>query len=231
MRDVPSLWRVARGTVLGGLSSSWHEISRHGESRAVRSSFFWLIATPLLARLFLTLDDPIVLGTLRVSKFSLPFSWVVFYFAAIAFSVANVIYRATCPRIVLAFKDYSEFTRSGRGRSELAGYLPADQTAGWNHLLMALLYRKMHAAVSSGKPETHGYDAAADYRRLCEEALWRAPDNQVAGVFWAIHSTYDHHLYERHRKCCMIAYYIGYSLLLVIMVQGMVNVVRMGFAG
>jgi hypothetical protein len=204
MRDVPSLWRVARGTVLGGLSSSWHEISRHGESRAVRSSFLWLIATPLLARLFLSLEDPIVLGTLRVPKFSLPFSWVVFYFAAVAFSVANVIYRATCPRIVPAFRDYSDFTRSGRGRSELAGYLPTDRATGWNHFLLALLYRKMHAAASTGKPVTPGYDAGVDYRKLCEEALWQAPENQVAGVFWALHSTYDHHLYERYRRWCMM---------------------------
>src|SRR5438094_6474286 len=88
---------------------SWTALRRFGTSRVLRTSYFWLFFVPIAAKLLLQLKNPLhldIFGEIHVVHFTLPFSWYCFYFAAIAFSAATLLYSTFCPKVI---KEYSSF--------------------------------------------------------------------------------------------------------------------------
>lgn len=101
---------------------AWSNIRKLGSSKAVSSSYFWLIATPILARLLSNLPETLkfnIGGQDIVIPAELPFSWEVFYYAAICFAVGTLIYNLSCPKLIKDYKSFNEFYDSGGSNREL----------------------------------------------------------------------------------------------------------------
>ncbi len=85
----------------------WTSLRGVGESAVLRSSYFWLLAVPTLARLLVKVGPEVTL-TIRGHPFKLdfelPFSWQMFYLASVFFSVAADCYYFGCPKIVKEFR-------------------------------------------------------------------------------------------------------------------------------
>ena len=91
--------------------SNWFNVSELGKSQVVKSMAIWMIVTPFIAKAlsstnsftlsFIKTDSPILL--------SLPFSWQVFFFSAVFFTIANIIYTWKCPPLIKKYKNYAEF--------------------------------------------------------------------------------------------------------------------------
>ncbi len=98
-------------------SPSWSKLRGFGESRILKSSYFWIAFVPLIAKLFRYINT-VNIEFIKLDL-ELPFSWQMFFWGAFFASIANLIYSFKCPNIIKMFEDYSEFEDSGRGEQQL----------------------------------------------------------------------------------------------------------------
>jgi hypothetical protein len=104
---------------------TWSMLRHFGSNRLVRSANIWAIVVPVIAKFFDKVEE-IVTIELFNKKFelhlSLPFSWKVFFFMAIIFLIANIIYSLFCPRLIKETASYSDFLEQKRSQNELSSY-------------------------------------------------------------------------------------------------------------
>jgi hypothetical protein len=113
----------------------WSALRRFGESRLLRTSWLWIVVVPFAARAASVLDMLIVAllrdlygrlypnQALHITPPGLPVSWQLFYFAAVATTIATVCYNIGAPEIVRLFPTYADFVKDGRGADQLKKYL------------------------------------------------------------------------------------------------------------
>jgi hypothetical protein len=104
----------------------WQQLRKLGANRLIKSAYFWLVFVPIVARILDHAQSPInfALGRSTIAlTLALPFSWQVFFLAALATGFANVIYSVVCPAIVRDFETFSDFSSSGRGKAQLVNYI------------------------------------------------------------------------------------------------------------
>ncbi len=104
---------------------SWNQLRMLGESRILRSSYFWFIAVPIAAKLLSQIDNPITiesLGERREIQLSLPFSWYLFYFSSTAFAAATFLYSVFCPEIIKKYPSFIAYYQAGNGVQLLREY-------------------------------------------------------------------------------------------------------------
>jgi len=97
-------------------------LRRLGRSRVLRTSYFWLIAIPLIANFFLKIGPQIkfrIMDSEIMVTFGLPFSWKMFYFSSVAFALASAIYSKKCPKIISEYEKYSDFIKDGRTQEDV----------------------------------------------------------------------------------------------------------------
>ncbi len=100
----------------------WSQINRMGKSRLLRSSYIWLFAVPMLAKLLAKIGPEVTFslwGNTFTIIWGLPFSWQMFYFSAVGFSIASYIYSSWCPPIIRDYERFSDFTDQGKGSNQL----------------------------------------------------------------------------------------------------------------
>ena len=99
-------------------ATNWATLRAWGNSRLIKSAYLWLIIVPIVAKLMHPLAGTHTMTVGNVPfKFTvgLPFSWVLFYFMAIVFAVAQLLYSLGCPEIVKKWADGGEYQRNHPG--------------------------------------------------------------------------------------------------------------------
>lgn len=105
---------------------NWSSLGRLHSIRAVRTTYLWVFIVPVAAKLLEHVSGTVVInfnGTPFAIQLSLPFSWVVFYFSALCFAFAELVYWMYCPRIVRDQSTYKEFREAGKGVEQLDNYM------------------------------------------------------------------------------------------------------------
>jgi hypothetical protein len=111
-------WDAGKAWITSVFIWEWDKLNSAGQNKSLQSSYWFLLAVPVLAKLLSKLpsDVTVSLGGKPVDvHIALPFSWVALFFCALFVSVGNAIYSLYCPRIVKWFRDFKEYTESGRG--------------------------------------------------------------------------------------------------------------------
>lgn len=101
---------------------SWTALRSLGESRVIKSSYFWILLVPVAANVILRLETPlniIVLGENFTIHMDLPFSWKLFFYASCAFTVASLIFKLNCPISIREYKNYDDFKQKGGSYLEI----------------------------------------------------------------------------------------------------------------
>lgn len=96
---------------------NWDLVKSIGDSRALKSSFLFVLIVPIFAKLLLNIPDKIVVPLFNVAwelGLTLPFSWVLFFYASLACSIGNLIYLFRCPEVVKNYKEHSDFDKHNR---------------------------------------------------------------------------------------------------------------------
>jgi len=104
----------------------WKIIKNFADIKLVKLSYIWIIIVPILAKLLMKIGDvlPIEIGNITFNiNLSLPFSWQMFFFAALSFSLAQLIFNLVCPEIVKDFKNQREFQNDGKTVIQLGSYV------------------------------------------------------------------------------------------------------------
>lgn len=150
-----------------------------------------------------TVDSPIVLSGIGEGlrfDLALPFSWRLFYFSAVAISVAGIIYTLACPVLIRNFSTFREFESEGRGLDYLKTYAEHLRNFAFEENAERLV-TDPHVPVDIGK-------------------AW------IAEVFWQIynHENYKHRLW---RTLCFGLYLFGLALIGIVLVQNFLYVVKL----
>jgi hypothetical protein len=96
-----------------------------GNSRLLRSSYVWFFAVPPLASLLSRVGTEHTLQAFGSSwklHLDLPFSWKVFYFAAVAFAIGATVFALRCPEIIRRYDSFAQFTAEGKGPTQVRDY-------------------------------------------------------------------------------------------------------------
>lgn len=203
---------------------SWSTLSRVGRSRALATSFFWLFFVPLAAFLLAKLPEsvslPFVDSEVRINV-GLPFSWRMFYFAAVAFSAATLLYSARCPTIVRKYDRYSDFSDEGRGPLQVFEALLAcgvnhTDVTSWSLMLGDKLSLRSHPGVK--------FVFSADTFRSTL-ANCTIEDEAMPMAFWLVHQMADS-IRLWSRLGCTVCYAIGFALISVVVGQNFLYVWR-----
>lgn len=87
---------------------NWSQLEKLNAVKFIQTMYIWVFLLPILVKLILVKLLEHVGESARLTIFgytfeallSLPFSWIAFYFSALAFALANLIFQARCPSII-----------------------------------------------------------------------------------------------------------------------------------
>lgn len=95
----------------------WYSLRAFGSNRVIQSSYFWFIFVPIAAKALLNikkaLTSTVLAQFINDIDWNLPFSWQLFYFSAVSFTIANIVYFLFCPEFIKTFKSFQHFRESG----------------------------------------------------------------------------------------------------------------------
>lgn len=101
---------------------TWLTLRKLGKNRIVKSAGIWAVIVPISAKFFEKIE-----ATLQLKIFdapislhlSLPFSWKILFFVALAFMLANLAYKFGCPPLLQETDSYRDFENQKRSSYEL----------------------------------------------------------------------------------------------------------------
>jgi hypothetical protein len=174
---------------------SWTTLNSLGRSRILKSSYLWLLVVPVVAKLLENVGPNFeiqIFGKLALIELSLPFSWVVFFFSAVAISAADLIYNVFCPKLIKDHQSFSGFKDSGNGRTQLKKYYEGIVADG--------VYGEIPRTTFAG------YDGQIDH------------SEELQNEFWDLYY-YAESCRVVSRFACGAFYIIGLTLILFIFIQ------------
>lgn len=198
---------------------TWSTLKTKESSFVVRSSIFWLIATPIMAKLleytnshltFNLFEEKISISTV------LPFSWSILFFCALSYAIARSIYEKRCPTLIRDYKnaaDYIEKNNSSRLIEITAsGYISSIALAESNqeHMALRILTLAGHPLASTNSKNTI---------KMVEvlRTQW-TKGTTVPDSYMALKNTLNN-ANPVHRYCVNLLHKIGDILLLVLLLQ------------
>jgi len=200
------------------LALPWTTLTHAGRSKVLRSSYFWLFVVPILAHLTSSLNERITIPLWRselVIQLVLPFSWKMFYFAAVAFAVASAIYALRCPALIRHYDKYSEFESEGKGSRELINALLeyyGDDSPEHQNLRRQFV-------------ELHGTAAKKPFQVVRKHMHTNYVRQPQSDAFWWIREHIDN-MSPLSRLFCGAFYFLGGVFGLIVVGQGFLYVLR-----
>ena len=105
--------------------AKWSTLKNVHDIKLISSMYIWIFVVPIAVKLLSLTDDEANITIFQYSfqiPLTLPFSCSLFYFSAICFVVANVIYRFRCPSLIKDHPTYSSFVTEKKPEWHLEDY-------------------------------------------------------------------------------------------------------------
>lgn len=187
---------------------TWEGLKAFGSSRAIRTAYFWFLFVPIAAKLLAPLAGKKTVVWGLELHITLPFTWQCFFFAAVCFSAANLIYDIRCPWIIKRFAQPSEFL-----------------SAGFSRLRLMMELERMKPAFEAIKTEDS--EDMENLRKLLagKEGYSDTNSDELRNFFIAITGFADHTA-PRCRFVATWLYYLGFLLLAAVVLQNIWSVLR-----
>jgi hypothetical protein len=94
----------------------WSSLRDFGNSKIVKSNYFWIFAIPFLAKNLESLS--LLLGV----NIEITFSIERLFYAALCFALGTFLYQLSCPQVIKDHKSYSDFLSDGKSGQHIADY-------------------------------------------------------------------------------------------------------------
>jgi hypothetical protein len=187
----------------------WSQLAKLNAVKFINTMYVWIFIVPVLAKLLENMGDKAQLTIFEhtfVAHLTLPFSWVCFYFSALAFASANLVFQARCPNIIKEQSGYSEFRRLNKGVEHLDSYLP-EIGMNWEGLRQDIERRDEY------------------FSEIAEALNPEAEDGLLRKRFWV---AYFHGDRCRHvwKLLAFVLYTIGLMLILIVLSQNALFVTK-----
>ena len=167
----------------------------------------WIFIVPVIAKALSKLDDPIELLIFSYKlelQASLPFSWKIFYFAALSFFIANLVFIWKCPRLIKEHSDFADFKEKGKN-------------------LLHLYYYDFKS-----HDEFDTFEKWMELRDYVVDTRTANYPPQIEQTFWDIH-LFQNLYWLNSRAVCLILYVIGFILISIVLIQNLWVVLKLIF--
>lgn len=216
----------------------WSSLRKLGNNRLLRSSYIWLLAVPFLANLLLKIGPEIKIplwDSEIILNLSLPFSWQMFYFSAVAFAIASAIYSIGCPKIVSDYERYSEFKDEGKGQDQIkTEFIRVFPNKLHKDIITTVKKYIIRYCLSAGKSLDSDW-----WEYHLESESWEQPTTILIDVvdtsnieiekqgdaFWYVRS-YADSANPVYRILCIICYLIAFIFVFIVLGQNFLYVWR-----
>jgi len=94
----------------------WSSLRDFGNSKIVRSNYFWIFVIPFLAK---NLDKLSIITGINIE---ITFSLERLFYAALCFTLGTLLYQLSCPKLIKEHKSYSDFLSDGKAGQHIADY-------------------------------------------------------------------------------------------------------------
>lgn len=204
----------------------WSALGRLGNSRLLKSSYYWLIVVPLLAHLIIEVNPVIKIplwGSEHILNLGLPFSWKMFYFSAVACAISSAVYSFGCPNIVAYYKNFSDFAEGRRGtdliKSQMYKALTTREPISNPNHLINMFTDGYCQKLPDKMRDPHPWEDR--FSVILEEAVIR--DDKLEDTFEFVRSL-SNLSNPKLRVFCGVCYSIAFLLILIVLVQNFIYV-------
>lgn len=171
---------------------NWKQLKFLPNIRIIKSMVYWMFIVPIIAKALQHLPNPLILTIANHAyKFdiSLPFSWYLFFFAALFFSMGNLLYELWCPKIIKDHITYAGF----KGDRKMIGHL--NEYA-----------KNISLDVEGSIEEIEHLKGVSGERRFKDE---NEVEFNIQQLFWGIYEPAKTERFKRRLICC-VSYYLGF---------------------
>ncbi|MGL4748042.1 MAG: hypothetical protein ACRCYF_09960 [Shewanella sp.] len=183
---------------------NWSQLNQVKDVKIISSMYVWIFIVPILAKVLSLASD---IATVTVFNYTfevnigLPFSWRLFYFSALLFSLATIIYQARCPKLIKDYPTFAAFDSEGKPEWHMRRYAED----------INIDYEEFKSDLESSMIEHEGYKYEGK--------------EYVQSVFWNLHWAADK---ERRKSfsACFASYAIGFLLIIIVFFQNFTWVIR-----
>ncbi|EKO3698584.1 hypothetical protein P0F10_003348 [Vibrio metschnikovii] len=176
---------------------NWSSLNKIHNVKLISSMYIWIFIVPVAAKVLSGTND-LALVTVFDYTFELhlklPFSWQCFYFSALFFAAATVIYNWRCPKLIQQYSSFSEFESEGKQEWHLR---PFSQDIGRD-------YDRFKFDLEESMHEAEG--------RIFEGKEY------MQSVFWHLHWDADRARKVSYILCCFF-YAVGFILISIVFIQ------------
>lgn len=218
----------------------WSSLRSLGTSRLLRTSYLWFILVPILAKVVIKIES---YGGFKIGDYkldfnlSLPFSWELFFYAAVFASFANLIYLWKCPDIIKHFPTYSDFKERGKEGEQLRKEFEKLLTKYGKKIRGSDLqknvkeYLSSFCELSSSERDSNG-NLTVNTDEIPQNS-WLAArivssheieTGKVADAFWFVRDFADD-LNKGYGRLCFLFYAIALILVLFVSIQNIWSVI------
>ncbi|MFW9660207.1 hypothetical protein V3H38_22625 [Vibrio parahaemolyticus] len=198
----------------------WSVLSGLGKSKFIKSFNVWFVAIPIFAKLLESFPKStayIMFEQQLGFTWGLPFSWKALYFAALFFTLANIIYAVFCPAIIKNYDSFTDFMHKD-GSSEAI-----------KHMFEPLLnksapeYEKMLAQnFRDHVPMTNRDRGGKSHREMIDEG--RVLTENLSEAFSNVKGAYEHET-PLIQYSCAAFYMFGFAILMWLLATNILFVV------
>lgn len=201
--------------------NNWRNAKAIADLRVVQSSYIWLFLAPFAAKALTEIDKVITLNILgqpfQITT-TLPFSWEALFYAAIFFTLGNIIYGVRCPEILRGYKDYTQFRDSGKTMLQTHSALRQIAVDSEGRLIpkyehIALTYLKRYSP-------SHIHEHVVYLDQAFDDTSASGRHNNDAESFYRVQELANHYR-ERSIAITLILYSFGIFLVTIIFIQNL----------
>lgn len=105
---------------------NWKVISVFGKNKIINRSFLYLFIVPVFAKILSKVQSPLSLnfgGSKIEVVLDLPFSWKLFFFSALFFTLAAILYHFISPTIIKDNNSFGDFLNDKKNFTHLYRYM------------------------------------------------------------------------------------------------------------
>lgn len=203
----------------------WSDLRRFGTNPALKSSYWWLAIVPIAAKILLQFNQPFVftlLGKQHTIFFRLPFSWYLFYFAAVAFAVGTGLFSLFCPIMIKRYSSFADFYRESSGAQDLLEYYFSLDKHRREDALPQLAWEARRAL---GIKDTTRPADPTEFAISVQAMIRQVKREQMTDLFSILRRAHDTHA-PRIRVAVVLFYSIGFVLITIVGLQNFAWVCR-----
>lgn len=104
----------------------WSTISLFGNNKIINRSYIYLFIVPTFAKLFSKIESPLIIEFNEYKfnlVFELPFTWQLFFWSAIFFTIGTIIYNLRAPKIIKENTSFADFIKERKNFNHLESYI------------------------------------------------------------------------------------------------------------